>query len=570
MLAPAFRYLSVLLVLLGVTSAPAQVTPPAFSKAFSPNTVAVGGGSQLIFTIDNTDDTTPATDIAFTDNLPAGMVIAAVPGVTNTCTQGTVTAPAGGSTITFADGGVSGSTICTVSVNVVGTTAGTLTNTTGDLTSSAGNSGPATADLTVDADNFSLSKSFAPALITLGQRSRLTLDLDYSTIRSTFAQSIQFSDQLPPGMTVAAPSANISNTCPAGSYTITPGASQVSAFISFILQGDAGTCQIAFDVEVSQAGTFDNVTSNLTYSDSGNRSGGFATASLTATVGFLNKAFTSQVAPGGTVDLEFTIINFTRSDAAANIAFTDDLDAMLSGAVATGLPLSNVCGAGSQISGASALTFTGGSLPPEGRCTFTVPVSIPAGAAAGTYTNTTGTPTADVGGSPSTFGPAVAELLVVPAPLLTKEFTDDPVAAGGTVTLEFSVTNASTTSGATDIAFSDPVTDVLGTSFAPTDLPKNDVCGAGSQLSYASLGADRFAVQLSGGNLAASGSCTFSTVMQVPAGVSGGTYPSTVETISATVDGNTVVGAGASDDLVVVSGPQFRKNFTPSAAVPGG
>ena len=57
--------------------------------------------------------------------------------------------------------------------------------------------------------------------------------------------------------------------------------------------------------------------------------------------------------------------------------------------MATGLPMSDVCGAGSEISGTSFLTFTGGNLPAGASCTFPVEVQIPTTAVPGTFLNET-------------------------------------------------------------------------------------------------------------------------------------------------------------------------------------
>ena len=105
----------------------------------------------------------------------------------------------------------------------------------------------------------------------------------------------------------------------------------------------------------------------------------------------LTKTFTNDpVAPGDTVTLQFTITNQDLAPAGIDtIQFTDDLDAVLSGLTAIGLPANNVCGAGSQISGTSLLTFTGGSLALGASCTFSVTLQVPVSAPAGSFTNTT-------------------------------------------------------------------------------------------------------------------------------------------------------------------------------------
>ena len=48
-----------------VSTADAQVPPPTFTKAFSPDTIGPGGVSTLTFTIDNSDPGA-TTDLDFT------------------------------------------------------------------------------------------------------------------------------------------------------------------------------------------------------------------------------------------------------------------------------------------------------------------------------------------------------------------------------------------------------------------------------------------------------------------------------------------------------------------------
>ncbi len=126
-------------------------TPPTFSKAFTPSSIQQGGRSTLTFTIDNTSSASAATSLAFQDNLPAGMTIASPLGLAVTCSTGFLSVSAGGSSITYSGGTVGASASCTISVDVTAGTTGELINTSGDLTSSAGNSGTASASLFVTA-----------------------------------------------------------------------------------------------------------------------------------------------------------------------------------------------------------------------------------------------------------------------------------------------------------------------------------------------------------------------------------------------------------------------------------
>jgi len=132
----------------------------------------------------------------------------------------------------------------------------------------------------------------------------------------------------------------------------------------------------------------------------------------------LTKTFTGgPVLPGNSVNLEFTIQNLdTNGFGAANIGFTDNLDAVVSGLVATGLPASNVCGSGSEISGTSTLTFSGGSLAAGASCTFSVTLLVPTGAAAGSHFNTTSSLTTELDGTPFVGAPATDTLEVLSGP----------------------------------------------------------------------------------------------------------------------------------------------------------
>ncbi|MCP3911634.1 MAG: hypothetical protein GY713_11840 [Actinomycetia bacterium] len=125
-------------------------TPPAFSKAFSPQVITPGGTSTLTFTIDNSLIATTTSALDFTDNLPAGVTVAATPNASTTCTGGTPTATAASGTISYSGGSVAAGASCTVQADVTSSTLGAHVNTSGALTSDAGSSGTATATLTVN------------------------------------------------------------------------------------------------------------------------------------------------------------------------------------------------------------------------------------------------------------------------------------------------------------------------------------------------------------------------------------------------------------------------------------
>lgn len=127
----------------------------------------------------------------------------------------------------------------------------------------------------------------------------------------------------------------------------------------------------------------------------------------------LTKAFTDDPAvPGGTTTLEFTIQNLVQ-DTVTGIAFTDDLDATLTGLVATGTPMP-ACGG--TLDGASTLALTGGTLAAGASCTFSVTLSVPAGAFGGDYSNTTSSVQGLFGTNP-VYGSPASDTLSIDGPL---------------------------------------------------------------------------------------------------------------------------------------------------------
>jgi uncharacterized repeat protein (TIGR01451 family) len=562
-------YLSVLIgfFLLSAQVASAQSPVPSFAKAFSPTTIGPGGVSTLTFTITNNTGV-GVRGPAFTDTLPAGMTLASPANPTSDCGGASVDAPDGGSTITFSGTGIPNGTSCTVTVNVTAAAPGTYTNVSGDLTSDAGNSGSATDDLTVATDRPGFTKSFSPSSIFLGGRSTLTFTID-NTANTALAANLRFTDNLPTGMVIASP-ANASTTCTGGTLSAPAGGTVIAFGQQFPAPTVAAgaSCTVSVDVLGNAAGVLGNTSGELTSTGQfgfPTNSSGKAAATLTVTVEkiALSKTFTNDpVAPGGTVNLQFTIRNLDRRSDATNIAFTDDLDATLSGLVATGLP---AAACGGTLSGSGLISLSGGTLAAEQTCTFAVTLQVPSGATPGSYSNTTSSITADLGGTSAIGDPASDLLFVAAVPTLTKTFLDNPVGAGETTTLEFTLTNTSPTSTATDLAFVDVFDVVLPTASV---IPANGFCNGTGTASYTQLinpppPSDAIPAQLtiSGAELAPGASCTFSITLDVLVGAEVGTYTNTTTEVTATVDGATVTGGTASDDLQIVAAPTLNKEF---------
>lgn len=235
--------------------------PPMFAKAFAPNPIAVGGISTLTFTIDNSASAVTASSLDFTDHLPAGVVVAGTPNASTTCTGGTITATAGTGMISYTGGTVGAGASCTVQVDVVASPAGMFTNTTGDLSSSSGNSGTASDTLTVNPPP-GFSKSFAPNPIDPDEISALTFTID-NTGSTAAATGLDFTDNLPADVVVATPS-NATTTCTGGTLTATPETGVITYTGGIVSAG--ASCTVSVDVTSRRKGDHVNTTDDLTSS----------------------------------------------------------------------------------------------------------------------------------------------------------------------------------------------------------------------------------------------------------------------------------------------------------------
>lgn len=132
-----------------VGSGVAHAQTPQFSKSFNRSSILVAENATLTFTIDNSATGVETTGLSFVDVLPLGLQVATPPNASTTCGGGSITAIAETGSISYSGGAVSANSSCTVKVDVYATAAGMKNNVSGDLTSSEGNSGPATDDIEV-------------------------------------------------------------------------------------------------------------------------------------------------------------------------------------------------------------------------------------------------------------------------------------------------------------------------------------------------------------------------------------------------------------------------------------
>ena len=498
-------------------------------------------GSNLTYTLTVTNNgPSDSTGGTITDVLPAGLTFVSS---TSGCTEagGTVTCSFGA----LANGA---NTVLTFVARLDPGQAKTIVNTAivsaneTDPNSSNNSASETTSLLPV------FSKSFAPDPIAAGGISTLTFTVD-NTGAVIAATSLSFGDNLPSGVVVATPP-NAATTCTGGTLTAAAGATSISYSVGTVAA--SSTCTVTVDVTSSTAGTYTNTSGDLT-SSSGNSGGATDTLSVVGDViaflksfipfsGSSEKAVPSKagidlqqagqaVLRGGRIDLEYTISNNSAVFPLTGMTFTDNLDATIPGLAAVGLPANDICGVGSQISGTTLLTFSNGSLAPNGSCTFSLTMQVPTNAPNGTFTSTTSQITGLAGGAPVTQNPAAANLQVVFLDF-SKNFLPASV-TGKTATLEFTINNPDPANSVTDITFTDDLAAALPGLMA-SGLPANDACGAGSQLTGTSI------ITLTGGSLGPGASCIFSVTLQVPTNAPAGGFTNVTSALQAQVGGNSV------------------------------
>lgn len=169
--------------------------PPAIATAFGAADIPLDGTTSLTFTVENPNTTATLSSIAFSDILPAGLVVAPVPNLSSNC-GGTITAPAGSSAVTLAGADLAPAASCTVSVAVQGTTAGQKNNsvTVTSANGGTGNSASATVNVATAAD---LAIANAAPTIAVPQ-TPLTYNITLTNNGPNDAQNVSISDTLPP------------------------------------------------------------------------------------------------------------------------------------------------------------------------------------------------------------------------------------------------------------------------------------------------------------------------------------------------------------------------------------
>ena len=323
--------------------------PPTISKLFLPDTVAPNGTTLLSFTISkpssDQDVDVTLTGIEFTDNLPAGLLIASPNELSNDC-GGTVTATPGSSSISLSGGTLAPASpdalraglsllafylssktqasaspaqgTCFISVKVKAPGAlGTLNNTTGPIASNESGPGATsnTANLTVTAPPLppTIAKGFGAASIPLSGITSLTFTFTNPN-SNVMLMNVSASDAMPTGLVVANPN-GLTGSCEAD-IGANPGSNTIG--ITALNLPASSSCSFSVNVTGTSAGTKNNISDNVTasYDDgTGNFvpiSGGAATAAIDVLKG--NQTITFDALTNKTFgDADFSVSATTPS-----------------------------------------------------------------------------------------------------------------------------------------------------------------------------------------------------------------------------------------------------------------
>src|SRR5271157_6002617 len=226
------------------------IRPPAISKSFGASTIPLSGTTNLSLTVSSANVNLTLNGVAFTDTLPAGLIVATPSNLSSTC-SGTATATAGSSSVSLSGETLAPGASCTISLDVQGTTAGAKSNSVTVSSTNAGTGNTSTANVTVVAPP-TIGKLFGASSIALGSSTTLTFTLQNGNSATTL-HSIAFTDTLPAGLQVSSPSNGLSGSCGGGTISAPAGGSSIGLSGAALAAGV--NCTFAVNVTGIAAGT---------------------------------------------------------------------------------------------------------------------------------------------------------------------------------------------------------------------------------------------------------------------------------------------------------------------------
>ncbi|MCD4754160.1 MAG: sortase [Anaerolineaceae bacterium] len=566
-----------------------EVQAPSISKQFAPNTVWVGQRSELTINVRNNDAAVTLTEVSLVDTLPAGVEIADPVGVSfSNCGTGTVTAPAGGDTITLNDATIVPGATCQIVVDVVSFTDNAYTNQIpeGNIETGVGvqtkqgvtNGSPASAELNVQA--VGIEKAFLPATINAGETSVLTITLLNPTGGAYTGANL--SDVLP-GTVLEVVNGSAATTCtldgssssdPLLVFTTAP--RTVSLTGGYVPAGDVvtpGSCTITVTVQAPLSAPDQNHNNTIPVgaltTDQGitNATQASATLRTEALSIDISKNFSpDRIQAGGVSTLTITLRNESNNDY-TNVGVTDNLPTNGQGLqIASPANESTTCVGGTVTANAGDTSFSiaGATVPANGSCTFQVDIFSPdsGGNDVERYTNTIPANTATSAEGVTNLQSATDYLDVYePGEGVTgnKSFYPSVITAGENTRLQIRIYAPED-----QTLTSFYIRDILPAGIYITNSSSHTLSGCGSGVLTAATGATE--IILTGGTINAGGNCrirvwvTSDTLDQ---------YTNQIEPGHITNDQGETIPANISANLRVTD-LTTSKEFYPTTVSPGG
>ena len=173
-------------------------SPPTIAKSFSAATVGLNGSVTLTFTLTNPNPATDLTGVGFSDDMPAGLLIANPDSLGGTCDTSVVTLSP--TNISLVGAVLLANSSCTLSIDVLATAAGDQVNTTGAVTSvEGGTGGTATATVSVLVPDLTITKTHTGNFVRPQTGAIYTITVSNSGADTSAL--ITVNDTLPAGLT---------------------------------------------------------------------------------------------------------------------------------------------------------------------------------------------------------------------------------------------------------------------------------------------------------------------------------------------------------------------------------
>ena len=552
------------------------VSAGAVTKSFNPTSIPQGGISTLTISIFNRT-VTPLTGVNLTDNLPAGVTLAANPAATSTC-GGSLQAFPSDTKIILTGGGVaarppaSQDSSCVITANVTSSTLGAKANNilTGNFSNDQGVALPATATATLTVNTgLSAVKTFTPTSVTSGGISRVKITISNTSSGNLTNVSVD-DNTFAGGLTVANP-ANAATSC-AGSPTmvVNPGTGRAQLLGATLAAG--GACDFSFEAQTAGAGPWSNtIPVGKVTSAEGPSNTAAITATLTAAASQINinKSFNPVVVTGGVPSiLQIDIIN-PMAIVVTGVGVTDTYPP---GIINYSVPnASTTCAGGTvtAIPGDGKVILTGATLAASQTCHITVTTTslkflnltntIPANSIVSDqgYTNPTATS---------------ATLSTLQGLGVLKAFSPAYVVPNQVSTLKMQLVSSFDPNAPAPITLTGvSYTDNLPTNVFIAATPNATTTCAGTgpgglAVVTTSNGGLNGLVTVSQGTIQPGTNCTIS--VDVVSGILGA-YNNTIPANAVTTDQGIPNANAANATLFVVNKPTVSKSFNPTSTNPG-